>query len=160
MGRLLIILGIFFFILALCGNYFDIKLHLDQSKGVTQIGQLWLQLSPETIKMSEVVISRYIDPCSAFEILNQTSFGSSQSQSCGRIKPINVTNVNGPLKHLQNRWFFKEVGNKSEVHFYVDFELKNKILNLLMSRSFNIGLKKIANAFENRAVKLFNNAQN
>ena len=73
---------------------------------------------------------------------------------------INVTNVNGPLKHLQNRWFFKEVGNKSEVHFYVDFELKNKILNLLMSRSFNIGLKKIANAFENRAVKLFNNAQN
>ena len=39
--------------------------------------------------------------------------------------------------------------------FHVNFELKNKILNILMIKSFDIGLKKIANAFEKRAVDLF-----
>ncbi len=68
---------------------------------------------------------------------------------------IHVTNMGGPLRHLENKWFFKQKGNNSEVDFQVDFELKNKILNLLMIKSFNIGLKKIADAFEKRAMELF-----
>ena len=68
---------------------------------------------------------------------------------------IHVTNIDGPLKHLENKWFFKQKGENSEVDFQVDFELKNKILNVLMTKSFDIGLKKIANAFEKRAVDLF-----
>ena len=68
---------------------------------------------------------------------------------------IHVTNIDGPLKHLENKWFFKELGNNSEVNFHVDFELKNKILNLLMIKSFDIGLKKITDAFEKRAIELF-----
>ena len=70
---------------------------------------------------------------------------------------IHVTNMQGPLKYLENRWFFKQVGNNSEVDFHVDFELKNKVLNVLMSKSFDIGLKKIADAFEKRAIELFKN---
>ena len=66
-----------------------------------------------------------------------------------------MTNIDGPLKYLDNKWFFKQVGNNSEVDFRVDFELKNKVLNVLMSKSFNIGLKKIADAFEKRAIELF-----
>ena len=68
---------------------------------------------------------------------------------------IHVTNMEGPLKHLENKWFFKQVGNNSEVDFRVDFELKNKVLNVLMSKSFDIGLKKIADTFEKRAIELF-----
>ena len=70
---------------------------------------------------------------------------------------IFVTNIEGPLKHLENKWFFKRVDNNSEVDFHIDFELKNKVLNTLMSKSFNIGLKKIADAFEKRAIELFKN---
>ena len=69
---------------------------------------------------------------------------------------ICVTNYSGPLKYLKNKWLFTSKGNNSEVDFYIDFELKNKILNLLMTKSFDIGLKKIANAFEKRALELFN----
>ena len=69
---------------------------------------------------------------------------------------IHVTNMDGPLKHLENKWFFKQLENNSEVDFHVDFELKNKILNMLMVKSFDIGLKKIADAFEKRALDLFN----
>ena len=68
---------------------------------------------------------------------------------------IRVKNMDGPLKHLENKWFFKEKGKHSEVDFYVNFELKNKILNALMIKSFDIGLKKIADAFEKRAIELF-----
>ena len=68
---------------------------------------------------------------------------------------IHVTNVDGPLKHLENKWLFKQKGKISEINFHVDFELKNKILNLLMIKSFDIGLKKIADAFEKRAIYLF-----
>ena len=71
---------------------------------------------------------------------------------------IHVTNIDGPLKHLENKWFFKQKGENSEIDFYVDFELKNKILNMLMIKSFDIGLKKIADAFEKRAIELFKGA--
>ena len=70
---------------------------------------------------------------------------------------IHVTNINGPLKHLENEWLFREDGDSSEIEFHVDFELKNKILNVLMIKSFDLGLKKIADAFEKRANELFKN---
>ena len=68
---------------------------------------------------------------------------------------IHVTNMDGPLKYLVNKWFFKQKGENSEIDFQVDFELKNKILNILMIKYFDIGLKKIAVAFEKRAIQLF-----
>ena len=68
---------------------------------------------------------------------------------------IHVTNIDGPLKHLENEWFFRQEDDASEVEFHVDFELKNKILNVLMIKSFDLGLKKIADAFEKRAIQLF-----
>ena len=64
---------------------------------------------------------------------------------------INVTNLEGPLKHLQNNWKFVKNNNMTEVYFDVDFEIKNKFLNLLMKKSFEFGLNKIADAFQKRA---------
>ena len=69
---------------------------------------------------------------------------------------IYVTNLDGPLKHLENKWFFKEEKKLTEVSFEVDFELKNEFLNILMTKSFQFGLDKIADAFEKRAESLFN----
>ena len=70
---------------------------------------------------------------------------------------IFVTNIDGPLKYLENVWKFTEKDNITEVSFDVDFELKNKFLNILMTKSFNYGLNKIADAFQNRAEELFRN---
>ena len=69
---------------------------------------------------------------------------------------IYVTNLDGPLKHLENKWYFKEENNVTEVSFNVDFELKNHFLNIIMTKSFQIGLDKIADAFQKRADELFN----
>ena len=68
---------------------------------------------------------------------------------------IYVTNLNGPLKHLENKWHFNEKNNRTEVFFEVDFELKNEFLNIIITKSFQIGLDKIADAFQKRAEDLF-----
>ena len=68
---------------------------------------------------------------------------------------IIVTNLDGPLKHLKNEWKFKEVNNSTQLEFFIDFELKNPILNGIMKKSFELGLNKIATAFEERAIKLY-----
>ena len=68
---------------------------------------------------------------------------------------IIVTNLDGPLKNLKNEWKFKEVNNSTQLDFFIDFELKNPILNGIMRKSFELGLNKIAKAFEERAVKLY-----
>ena len=67
---------------------------------------------------------------------------------------IFVTNIDGPLNYLENSWKFVEQGDLTEVTFDVDFEIKNKFLNILMTKSFQFGLEKIADAFQNRAESL------
>ncbi len=68
---------------------------------------------------------------------------------------IFVTNLDGPLKHLKNTWLFKEENNVTEISFEVDFELKNEFLNIVMTKSFQFALDKIAEAFQKRAEDLF-----
>ena len=67
---------------------------------------------------------------------------------------IHVTNIEGPLNYLENNWKFIEKENFTEVHFDVDFEIKNKFLNIIMAKSFQFGLNKIADAFQKRAESL------
>ena len=68
---------------------------------------------------------------------------------------IYVTNIDGPLKHLDNNWTFKKHKEGTEIYFAVDFEIKNKFLNILMTTSFRYGLDKIADAFQERANQLY-----
>ena len=73
---------------------------------------------------------------------------------------IKVTNIGGPLNHLENTWHFKELENRTEISFDIDFEIENKFLNIVMTKSFQYGLDKIADAFQNREEELFNNSKN
>ena len=68
---------------------------------------------------------------------------------------IHVTNIEGPLKHLDNKWTFIEKKNCTEIYFDIDFEIENKFLNIVMSKSFQYGLEKIADSFQKRANDLF-----
>jgi coenzyme Q-binding protein COQ10 len=68
---------------------------------------------------------------------------------------ITVTNIEGPLKYLKNEWRFKEINNKTQLEFIIDFELKNSFFNMIIKKYFNFGINKITNAFEERALKLF-----
>ena len=71
---------------------------------------------------------------------------------------IKVTNIGGPLNHLENTWQFKEQKSGTEISFDIDFEIENKFLNIVMTKSFQFGLDKIADAFQKRAEELFSNS--
>jgi coenzyme Q-binding protein COQ10 len=86
-------------------------------------------------------------------ILNET-FHSQVAYYKEKDKII-VTNLDGPLKRLKNEWVFKNINNSTQLEFFIDFELKNPILNSIMKRSFELGLNKIAKSFEERAIKLY-----
>ena len=73
---------------------------------------------------------------------------------------INVSNIGGPLNHLENTWYFKEQEKGTEISFDIDFEIENKFLNIVMTKSFQFGLDKIADAFQKRAEELFSNLKN
>jgi len=102
---------------------------------------------------SEDLITFHGDLKVGKSILNET-FSSHVTYYKEKDKII-VTNLDGPLKHLKNEWIFKEVNNGTQLDFFIDFELKNPILNAIMKRSFKLGLNKIAKSFEERAIKLY-----
>ncbi len=73
-GRVLILFGICSFIITLVSNYFDVVLQIDGKNEITQLGQIWFHFAPNSLQIAEALISRYIDPCSALDILDCTGF--------------------------------------------------------------------------------------
>ena len=68
---------------------------------------------------------------------------------------IFVTNIDGPLNHLENRWYFHQYNKDTEISFDINFEIENKFLNIIMEKSFQYGLNKIADSFQKRSNDLF-----
>ena len=73
-GRFLIFVGIISFVLTLVSNYFDIIAQIENKSKIIELGQLWFHFSPNSLQLAETIVSRYVDPCSALEILNCSGF--------------------------------------------------------------------------------------
>ncbi len=73
-GRVFILLGVGSFVLTLVSNYFDIILQIENKNEITQLGQFWFYFAPNSLQVAEAIVSRYIDPCSALEVLNCSGF--------------------------------------------------------------------------------------
>ena len=73
-------------------------------------------------------------------------------------KKITVKSIKGPLKNLENIWSLKKINkDKCEVFFSINLELKNSLLNKMLSSMFDIGFDKILKSFEDRAYYLSKN---
>ena len=73
-GRVLILFGICSFILTLVSNYLDIALQVEGKNEITQLGQFWFHFAPNSLQIAETIVSRYVDPCSALDILDCSGF--------------------------------------------------------------------------------------
>ena len=74
LGSVLILKVICSFVLTLLSIYIDIILQIEDKSEITQLGQFWFYFSPNSLQIAEAIVSRYIDPCSALEVLNCTGF--------------------------------------------------------------------------------------
>ena len=73
---------------------------------------------------------------------------------------ILVEYVDGPFRHLRNRWRFRDIGEqtemkRSEVEFFIDYEFRSRTLGALMGAVFDDAFRKFADAFEARADKVY-----
>ncbi len=59
--------------------------------------------------------------------------------------------VQGPFTKLVNKWDFAETPGGCEVKFFIDYEFKSMILQMLVGSVFEQAFGKFAEAFEERA---------
>ena len=68
---------------------------------------------------------------------------------------IDTAYIDGPFKHLESRWRFRDVPGGCEVAFDVDFEFRNRLLQGAAGMFFNEAMQRIVRAFERRAAELY-----
>ena len=68
---------------------------------------------------------------------------------------IETSYIDGPFRHLDSIWTFRDAPKGCEVHFEVDFEFRNRLLQGAAGLFFNEAMKQVVRAFEKRARALY-----
>lgn len=69
---------------------------------------------------------------------------------------IDVAYTKGPLRHLNNHWVFRPVGDgHCEIDFFVDFEFRSGVLQKIIGVLFGEAVRRMVGAFEVRAAQLY-----
>ena len=69
-------------------------------------------------------------------------------------RTIEVIEIEGPFKTLENRWRFTPKDQGCEVEFCIEFEFKSRLLHSVAAHAFEKVLVKMTDAFEARAAAL------
>lgn len=66
---------------------------------------------------------------------------------------IDVEYINGPFRYLNNHWKFIPVdgGAGTEIDFFIDFEFRSRLLQVVATTVFNEAVRRMVGAFEIRA---------
>jgi coenzyme Q-binding protein COQ10 len=73
---------------------------------------------------------------------------------------IDVTYSEGPFKYLNNHWIFAEgVDDGCDIDFFVDFELRSRLLEKIIGVVFNEAIQRMVSAFERRADDLYGSGE-
>jgi len=71
-------------------------------------------------------------------------------------RQIVVDYLSGPFRRLENRWRFRDVGERaSDVEFYLLYEFQSRTLGMLMGAMFEAVFRRFADAFEQRADQIY-----
>jgi coenzyme Q-binding protein COQ10 len=69
---------------------------------------------------------------------------------------VDVTAIDGPFRHLDNRWRFEPEGPAAcKVNFSIDYEFRSRTLGLVLGGVFDRAFRRFASAFEARADRLY-----
>jgi coenzyme Q-binding protein COQ10 len=68
---------------------------------------------------------------------------------------IVVEYLDGPFRHLENRWRFLPDAAGSIIDFYIDYEFRSALLGVLMGALFDKAFRRFTSAFEERARQVY-----
>ena len=90
----------------------------------------------------------------AYKMISET-FTSRVTLDRPNLKVL-VEYLDGPFKHMHNRWAFRATGERTcEVEFFIDYEFRSRMLAMLMGALFDTAFRKFAVAFEQRADQVY-----
>lgn len=70
-------------------------------------------------------------------------------------KRIETEYVDGPFRHMESVWQFRDVPGGVEVSFATDFEFRNRLLQKAAGVFFTEAMRQVVRAFEKRAQALY-----
>jgi coenzyme Q-binding protein COQ10 len=69
---------------------------------------------------------------------------------------IDVKYLDGPFRYLSNIWRFDAAADGgTDIHFFIDYEFKSRILGAMMGAMFDRAFRMFTNAFEKRADTIY-----
>jgi len=69
---------------------------------------------------------------------------------------VDVHYVQGPFKYLSNKWQFETLPDGTcRIHFYIDFEFSNRLLQKMMNGVFSKAFSRMMQAFIDQAEQRF-----
>ncbi len=91
-----------------------------------------------------------------YKIIRET-FRSRVTLDAGQ-KCIKVHYLKGPFRHLDNNWRFLDLDDGgSEIEFFIEFELRQRGLGMLVGGLFEHTFMRLLDAFEQRALQVYTN---
>lgn len=70
-------------------------------------------------------------------------------------KKIDTEYLDGPFKYMISSWHFEDAEDGCDVHFHVEFEFRNRLLQTTATVFFNDAMQRVVRAFERRAAELY-----
>jgi coenzyme Q-binding protein COQ10 len=72
------------------------------------------------------------------------------------VDAIDVKYLDGPFRYLSNIWRFDAAADGgTDIHFFIDYEFKSRILGAMMGAMFDRAFRMFTNAFEKRADAIY-----
>ena len=89
----------------------------------------------------------------SFKVFRE-KFGSRVilSENAGK---ISTEYIDGPFKFMKSSWIFQDIKDGCEIKFFVDFELRNLVLQRIIGVVFNEAMQRVVRSFEKRAHTLY-----
>lgn len=70
-------------------------------------------------------------------------------------RTIEAVHIEGPFERLTNRWRFEPRENGCRIHFFIDFAFRNWLLSAVAGIAFERTVMRMADAFVERAKKIY-----
>jgi coenzyme Q-binding protein COQ10 len=115
---------------------------------------------------------KFLPMCEALVVKSRSQVGANEILVCEmrvgymaiqerfvckvRLEPekpfVQAAYLDGPFRQLDNTWHFRPAPNGGcDIEFYVAYEFKSMMLQLLMGSMFDLAFRRFAEAFEERA---------
>ena len=133
------------------GEMFDLVADIESYSKFVPLCERLIVRGRATTEGKEVLVA---DMTIAYKLIRET-FTSRVTLDRPGFK-IFATYLDGPFRHLDNRWSFEPISQReSLIDFSIDYEFRSRALGVLMGAVFDRAFRKFAEAFEARADTIY-----